>query len=150
MTRILSTLLGLKFKMLRTQEENVIPHSLLLVTAFLIREDYLMFEDIDPYLAKPSKKEEKASDEEEEDEVVKYHQVLQKVLKFRYSQLDLKILDKDKVALLNKDIDEADEKNKKMLTNSLPKNLYLWLVTYLVQINDFDDAIRIIKLIWES
>lgn len=82
------------------QSDLQIPHSLLQVTAFLIRENLINFEQIDAYFPDTAS-----------DPIIDYHVNLNKVARHRYSRLDIKILDKEVEAELNQEFDQAENKN---------------------------------------
>ena len=136
-----SALLGLKMQAVQSQAGEPIPHSLLQVTAFLIRENLVTFEQVDAYFP---------AETSAVDPIIQYHLNLWKVTRHRYSRLDIKILDKEVEAELNREFDSAEEQNNQLREQIKSSNWHLWLVTYLVQLNDFEDALQILHTMWEA
>ena len=78
------------------------PHSLLLLVAYLIREDIILLEAIWPYFQKQVREDGKFRDTD--DEVLIYHENMLRVLVHKYEQLDMKILDKEQADKENQEI----------------------------------------------
>lgn len=115
----------------------MIPFSLILLIALLIREDIIKIESIWSYFNKSGG----------QDVVSNYHQNKHKVLIHQYEGLEKNILDKESE---NKEINSLILNNKIIKGEQLPYDFKLWLVTCLLKVNDFQDAQFVIGSMWED
>lgn len=118
-TELITLLLGLQLSYFvqnfekpdrSTDPISAIPYPLLLLVAFLIREEIISFDSVDPYLVKRVFTEENKP-VDEDDTVLNYHKVQHEVLNHRYSQMDLKVLDAEAFNNANYSINEKYTKN---------------------------------------
>ena len=153
--RKLTSLLGLKISTLLQDFKltpdsiskdpiELVPFSLILLIALLIRDDFIKVEDIWPYFVKKVRNED-GEIVDERDEVAAYHTGMERVLDFRYQALEKAVLGEDREGMKrNKEANEL----RKQRVERLPYNFQLWLVACLLKVNDFEDAELIIGSMW--
>ena len=123
---------------------ELVPFSLILLIALLIRDDFIKVEDIWPYFIKKMRNED-GELTDERDEVAAYHKGMEKILDFKYQALEKSVLGEDKEAVkIGKEANEY----RRWRNGKLPYNFQLWLVTCLLKVNDFEDAELIIGSMW--